>query len=203
MNKIPFNDPIIESIATQYPLPDLIVTTNLFVDLVEDIVAQQLSSKAADTIFKRFCSLFPDGKPTPESLLDKSHEQLREIGMSNAKANYVKNIAQYFIENDLSIEKVNHLSDDELISELTKIKGVGVWTAQMVLIFSLNRPDVFPFGDLAIQQGMKNLYNIPSQGKDLISDISKIADRWKPFRTIGTRYVWLSVNLAKKNAARL
>jgi DNA-3-methyladenine glycosylase II len=200
---LPFNDPVIERIAAQNPLPEIKVTTNLFVDLVEDIVAQQLSSKVADTIFKRFCNLFPDGIPTSDSLLQKSHEQLRAIGLSNAKANYVKNIAQYFLDNDFSVDKVNHLTDEEIVSELIKIKGVGVWTAQMVLIFSLNRPNVFPYGDLAIQQGMNSIYNLQLQGKDLVKEIAKISENWQPYRTIGTRYVWLSVNLAKKNGVRL
>jgi DNA-3-methyladenine glycosylase II len=203
MAKLPFNDPVIERIAAQNPLPEIKVTTNLFVDLVEDIVAQQLSSKVADTIFKRFCNLFPDGIPTSDSLLQKSHEQLRAIGLSNAKANYVKNIAQYFLDNDFSVDKVNHLTDEEIVSELIKIKGVGVWTAQMVLIFSLNRPNVFPYGDLAIQQGMNSIYNLQLQGKDLVKEIAKISENWQPYRTIGTRYVWLSVNLAKKNGVRL
>jgi DNA-3-methyladenine glycosylase II len=200
---LPFNDPVIERIAAQNPLPEIKVTTNLFVDLVEDIVAQQLSSKVADTIFKRFCNLFPEGIPTSDSLLQKSHEQLRAIGLSNAKANYVKNIAQYFLDNDFSVDKVNHLTDEEIVSELIKIKGVGVWTAQMVLIFSLNRPNVFPYGDLAIQQGMNSIYNLQLQGKDLVKEIAKISENWQPYRTIGTRYVWLSVNLAKKNGVRL
>jgi DNA-3-methyladenine glycosylase II len=200
---LPFNDPVIERIAAQNSLPEIKVTTNLFVDLVEDIVAQQLSSKVADTIFKRFCNLFPDGIPTSDSLLQKSHEQLRAIGLSNAKANYVKNIAQYFLDNDFSVDKVNHLTDEEIVSELIKIKGVGVWTAQMVLIFSLNRPNVFPYGDLAIQQGMNSIYNLQLQGKDLVKEIAKISENWQPYRTIGTRYVWLSVNLAKKNGVRL
>jgi DNA-3-methyladenine glycosylase II len=203
MAKLPFNDPVIERIAAQNPLPEIKVTTNLFVDLVEDIVAQQLSSKVADTIFKRFCNLFPEGIPTSDSLLQKSHEQLRAIGLSNAKANYVKNIAQYFLDNDFSVDKVNHLTDEEIVSELIKIKGVGVWTAQMVLIFSLNRPNVFPYGDLAIQQGMNSIYNLQLQGKDLVKEIAKISENWQPYRTIGTRYVWLSVNLAKKNGVRL
>ncbi len=197
MQSIPFKDEVIAKLASEHPLHEIITTSNLFVDLVENIVCQQLSGRVAEVIFKRFCSLFPNNAPTPELLLKITIEQLRTVGLSNAKANYVQNIASYTIVNNLTVSNFDSLTDEQIISELTKIKGVGVWTAQMVLIFSLNRQDVFPVGDLAIQQGMKKMYNLKVEGKELLSKIVSISETWKPYRTIGTRYVWKFVNLHK------
>jgi DNA-3-methyladenine glycosylase II len=203
MTSLPFNDPVIASVANKSSLTTLKQTSNLFVDLVEDIVAQQLSGKVAEVIFKRFCNLFPNSIPTPDILKSISTEELRSVGLSNAKANYVRNIAEYALANDLSVEYISSLNDVDIINELTKIKGVGVWTAQMVLIFSLNRPDVFPIEDLAIRQGMQTLYGLTEEGKELRKRLESIADTWRPHRTLGTRYVWLYVNLKRSNAVRL
>ncbi|MDX9768975.1 MAG: hypothetical protein RBT19_01330 [Tenuifilaceae bacterium] len=203
MNDFPINDPVIQSIAVGNTLPEIKRTTNLFVDLLEDIVAQQLSGKVADVIFKRFCKLFPHNKPTPEQLNGISIDELRAVGLSNAKANYVRNIAEYAMGNTLTVEHFDRLSDDEIIKELTRIKGVGVWTAQMVLIFSLNRPNVFPIDDLAIRLGMQKLYAVELEGKALKQKLVDIADGWQPNRTLGTRLVWAWVNSQKKNAVRM
>ncbi|MDX9848196.1 MAG: hypothetical protein RBT74_14535 [Tenuifilaceae bacterium] len=203
MNNFPINDPVIQSIAVGNTLPEIKRTTNLFVDLLEDIVAQQLSGKVADVIFKRFCKLFPDNKPTPEQLKGISIDELRSVGLSNAKANYVRNIAEYATTSILTVEHFDSLSDEEIIIELTKIKGVGVWTAQMVLIFSLYRPDVFPIDDLAIRLGMQKLYAVDLEGKALMKKLVEIANSWNPNRTLGTRYIWAWVNSQKNNAVRM
>jgi DNA-3-methyladenine glycosylase II len=201
-NTLPFNDPVIEAIASKYLLPELTCTTDVYLDLVENIISQQLSGKVASIIFSRFKELFPANYPEAKMLVEISVERLRSAGLSNAKAQYVKNVAQFSLYEDISINRINKLSDDELIALLTKIKGVGVWTAQMVLIFSLNRPDVFPIDDLAIQLGMQNLYGINYKGKDLKKQLSAISDMWKPYRTLGTRYVWLHVNKMKEMNTR-
>ncbi|MDY0254216.1 MAG: hypothetical protein RBR30_07360 [Tenuifilaceae bacterium] len=203
MNNLPITDPKIQSVAQGINLPEIKKTTNLFVDLVEDIVAQQLSGKVADVIFKRFCCLFPQNLPTPELLYKISTDDLRSVGLSNAKANYVRNIAEYAMTNILTVEHFDSLSDEEIVKELTKIKGVGVWTAQMVLIFSLNRPDVFPIDDLAIRLGMQKLYAVELEGKALKQKLVDIANGWRPNRTLGTRYIWAWVNSQKNNAARM
>ena len=202
MHKLPFNDPRMESIANSMDLTDLKKTTNLFSDVVEDIVAQQLSGRVAEVIFKRFCELFPNALPTPELLAAKTIDKLRSVGLSTAKANYVRNIADYALTKGLSVERFDSLCDEEIVSELTTIKGVGVWTAQMVLIFSLTRSDVFPVDDLAIRQGMTLIYGINLEGKPLKNKLVEIAERWKPYRTVGTRYVWAWVNSQKSNAVR-
>jgi DNA-3-methyladenine glycosylase II len=203
MTNFPITDPIIQSIAQVNILPEIKKTTNLFVDLVEDIVAQQLSGRVADVIFKRFCSLFPNNKPTPELLRIIPIDELRLVGLSNAKANYVKNIAEYASKKILTVKQFDSLSDEEIIKELTTIKGVGVWTAQMVLIFSLNRPDVFPIDDLAIRLGMQKLYGLELEGKALREKLIEISELWKPNRTLSTRYIWAWVNKQKNNAVRI
>jgi DNA-3-methyladenine glycosylase II len=199
---IPLGDKVIERIAQNNSLPHIELTKDLYLDLIEDVVSQQLSGKVATVIFNRFLELFPNRYPKPELLCSKTVDDLRSVGLSNSKALYVKNIAEFSLTEDLSVNHINSLSDEEIVELLCKIKGVGVWTAQMVLIFSLNRPDVFPKGDLAIQQGMKHLYCLKSTGKELINDIISISERWKPNRTTGTRYIWLYVNQLKAQKIR-
>ncbi|HOP04657.1 MAG TPA: hypothetical protein PL017_09310 [Tenuifilaceae bacterium] len=202
MKTLPFSDKTIEGIAIKHSLPKVNLTNDIYLDLIEDVISQQLSGKVASVIFSRFLDLFPNRYPDAILLSKTEIEILRKVGLSNSKANYVKNIAEFSLKEDLSFNRINSLPDNEIVKLITQIKGVGIWTAQMVLIFSLNRPDVFPVGDLAIQQGMKKLYNIQETGKDLISKIISISDSWIPYRTIGTRYVWLYVNMLKDQKIR-
>ena len=202
MNILPFNDKTIEEIASKYPLPKIKLTKDIYFDLTEDVISQQLSGKVASVIFNRFLDLFPNRYPDAKLLNNIEIEILRKVGLSNSKANYVKNIAEFSLKEDISFDRINSLSDNEIVKLITQIKGVGIWTAQMVLIFSLNRPDVFPVGDLAIQQGMKKLYNLQETGKELVSKIISISDSWIPCRTTGTRYVWLYVNMLKDQKIR-
>ena len=199
---LPFSDSTIEAIAVKQILPELKLSGDIYLDLIEDVVSQQLSGKVATVIFNRFLNLFPNRYPVPQVLDHMAIEELRSVGLSNSKALYVKNIAHFSLTEDITFIHINSLSDEEIVSLLTRIKGVGVWTAQMVLIFSLNRPDVFPIGDLAIQQGMKSLYGLNKTGKELFSKLKSISNHWKPHRTIGTRYVWLHVNMLKEQKVR-
>jgi DNA-3-methyladenine glycosylase II len=202
MNILPFNDKTIEEIASKYPLPKIKLTKDIYFDLTEDVISQQLSGKVASVIFNRFLDLFPNRYPDAKLLNNIEIEILRNVGLSNSKANYVKNIADFSLKEDISFDRINSLPDNEIVKLITQIKGVGIWTAQMVLIFSLNRPDVFPVGDLAIQQGMKKLYNLEETGRELIPKITSISDSWIPHRTTGTRYVWLHVNMLKDQKIR-
>jgi DNA-3-methyladenine glycosylase II len=203
MVKLPFADPIIDSISSKYELPKLKLSTDLYLDLIENIISQQLSGKVAKAIFTRFCSIFPNNYPAANLVLKLPDEKLREAGLSGAKTQYVKAIAEFSLSNDLTVIKFSQLSDEEIISQLVKVKGIGVWTAQMLLIFSLNRQNVFPVDDLAIRIGMQNLYGIASQGVQLKKDMIAIAENWQPNRTIGTRYIWLHINNTKVKAERL
>jgi DNA-3-methyladenine glycosylase II len=168
-----------------------------YLALLESIASQQLSVKAADTIFKRFCDGFPDGYPAPKLLYKKTDEWLRSLGLSYQKAGYMRNVADFALNNDFSKKYLNTLSDQAVIDYLIPIKGVGKWTIQMLLLFELQRPDVFAPDDLGIQQGMQKLYNIKSEGKQLKIDMEKIAKKWSPYRSIASRYVWRSKDLAK------
>jgi DNA-3-methyladenine glycosylase II len=158
--------------------------------LCYSILGQQLSTKVAATIRKRFLKLY-DGKPTPEQILATSHETLRSIGLSGAKANYVHNVARFTIESGLSHRLLNKMSNEEVIEYLTKIKGVGRWTAEMLLMFTLGREDVFAVDDLGIQQAMIKIYKLDKTNKKkLREDMLKISGNWSPFRTYACLHLW-------------
>jgi DNA-3-methyladenine glycosylase II len=183
-------DPKMAAIIPQIDLPIVEVHSDIYLDLISSIVSQQLSVKAADTIFNRFLDLFENRYPTPQQILDKDPEILRGCGLSYQKATYIKNIAAYWIENKDTMHDWLTMSDDDIISELTPIKGVGKWTVQMILMFRLNRLDVFPIDDLGIRQGMIKIYGVEETGKDLIKKLHELAEPWRPYRSIACRYVW-------------
>ena len=164
---------------------------DVYYDLVRTIAFQQLSGKAATTIFNRFLELFEDVYPHPTQVLDFEIADLRGVGFSRQKSSYIQNIAQFFLDND-AVEEFCKKESDEVITEyLTQIKGVGVWTVHMLLMFTLERPDVFPDGDLGIQQGMIGLYNIKADNKkELLKKMNKLAAPWKPYRTYASRFIW-------------
>ena len=178
------------AIMPQIELPIVEVHNDIYLDLLNSIVSQQLSVKAADTIFKRFIALFTESYPAPQHVLDIDAEILRGCGLSYQKATYIKNIAAYWINNKDAMKDWLSMSDDEIIAELTPIKGVGKWTVQMILMFRLNRLDVFPIDDLGIRQGMVKMYNVEETGKDLIKKLHEISESWRPYRSIACRYVW-------------
>lgn len=173
-----------------YGLPDSAGKIDVFNALIRSIVGQQLSIKAAQTIYQRFLALFSE-KPSPHSLMGMEHEMLKGVGLSNQKATYVKNVARFFDQKKLGALQWEELSDTEIIDLLTAIKGVGTWTVQMLLMFTLDRPDVFPVDDLGIQQGMKHFYGLHEEGKALKSKLHDIADRWKPYRSIASKLIWI------------
>lgn len=171
-------------------MPDFTPSGRIYYDLLESIVSQQLSVKAATTIFNRFCTIFPDNYPHPELLIEVETSRLREAGLSNQKAGYLQNVARFSLNNDLENHTWDQMSDEEIIEFLSQIKGVGKWTVQMLLMFSLGRPDVFPIDDLGIQQAMVRLYGINETGKDLKKKMLEIAAPWQPWRTVACRYLW-------------
>lgn len=197
------SDRIVKRLAGEYELNPLPITKDIYLDMLENIVSQQLSGKVAAVIFNRFIELFPNRYPEPELLVRVDDAELREVGLSRAKATYVKAFAKFKLHQNLEVDQIQRLSDQEVIKLLTQVKGVGVWTVQMLLIFSLGRNDVFPVDDLAIRQGMAELYNLQTKGKELRLDLVQIAEKWAPYRTWGTRLIWAYVNSKKKNAARM
>lgn len=158
--------------------------------LLRSITGQQLSVKAAATIHGRFLDLFHENDPNPTRLLRMPIEKLRSAGLSMQKANYLKSVAAQAQQGNLEFKSINQLDDDALVRSLTEIKGIGVWSAQMVMMFALQRPDVFPTGDLGIQQSMAKHYGIQDKGKALIQSMETIADHWRPFRTLACRHLW-------------
>jgi DNA-3-methyladenine glycosylase II len=166
------------------------LSIDIYHSLLGSIVSQQLSTKVVKIIWNRFTDLFVDGYPDSESLLSKEHEVLRGIGLSNNKANYVKNVAEFNLSNDMSFDYLQEKSDEEIIEYLTQIKGVGRWTVQMILMFPMDRPNVFPSNDLGIQNAMKKLYNIDLEKKALVEKMEEIALHWDPYKTMASKYLW-------------
>ena len=165
-------------------------SADLYLDLLNAIVSQQLSGRAATTIFERFLDLFPDRDPTPRRLKAMLLPRLRSAGVSRQKAGYLKNVAAFALRQPLDRAALRRLSDDEIIAQLTEIKGVGRWTVEMLLMFSLGRRDVFPLDDLGIQLAMKKLYHLRGRGRQLHKRMLAIASSWQPERTLACRYLW-------------
>jgi len=181
----------IQPLLANIIMPDFTPSGRIYYDLLESIVSQQLSVKVADVIFKRFLSLFPENYPQPDYVVKIDLEQLRSVGLSGQKAGYLKNVAQFAIDNDLEKMDWAAMSDEEVIDFLTQIKGVGKWTVQMLLMFSLARPDIFPVDDLGIQQAMKRLFKIEEQNpRQLKTRMIELSEPWKPWRTVACRYLW-------------
>ena len=186
-------DPILKPILSDKLPTNRGEEADLFNDLIRSITGQQLSTKAAATIYGRFRELYA-AAPTPDQVLATEHDSLRSVGFSNQKAKYAHNVAQYFKKNQLTKAQYDKMTDDELIAQLTEIKGVGVWTVQMILMFSLGRADVFPVGDLGIKNAMVKHYNLEETGKDLQKRMVEIAEAWKPYRTYACYFLWESLN---------
>jgi DNA-3-methyladenine glycosylase II len=184
-----FSDPILKNLIKKYPAPKFTDRSEfLFYELVESIISQQLSIKAADTIFGRFQALFGKKFPTPKQVLAMEDEKLRACGLSFAKISYVKSVANAFVSDLIDIEKIKKQTDEEVIAELTQIKGVGRWTAEMILIFTLKRPDVFSIGDLGLRNAITRLYGI-TERKEMLT----LSETWKPYRSTASWYLWRSL----------
>lgn len=184
------SDPVMKEVIRFTGKLEEVGHKDLFTSLLRSIVGQQLSGKAADTIWSRFIALFPRKKPTADALLAIDIELLRGAGLSYQKAGYLKNIALFSKEQTLDYRKLHTKTDEELIDYLTSIKGVGKWTVEMILIFTLNRQDVFPLDDLGIQQAMTKLFNLRKTGKELKKEMLKRSAVWAPYRSLATRHLW-------------
>jgi DNA-3-methyladenine glycosylase II len=163
-----------------------------FASLAEAIVYQQLNGKAAETIFKRFAALAGDPL-TPEGILKLSDEELRGVGLSKQKSTYLKNLAQKTAAGVLDFSRLPELPDEEVIEHLTQVKGIGVWTAHMFLIFSLRRLNVLPTGDYGVQMALKRHYRKRKLPKP--KDMEKIARAWEPYRSVACWYMWRSLDI--------
>lgn len=163
---------------------------NLCLYLCYSIMSQQLSTKVAKVIKQRFLDLYGE-EPTPQQIIDTPFEKLRGIGLSNAKVSYIQNVAKFEIENGMDHKKLSKMNNEEVITYLTQIKGVGRWTTEMLLMFALCREDVFAPGDLGLQQAVIGLYDLKHRKKKImLSKIIKIAEQWSPYRTYACMYLW-------------
>jgi DNA-3-methyladenine glycosylase II len=156
--------------------------------LVRSIVYQQLSGKAAATIHGRVLALIGDGAEAAQRIVATSHEDLRAAGLSNAKARYVRNLAEHVLDGSLPVESLHDLSDEEIIAALTQVKGIGKWSAQMFMMFRLGRPDVLPELDLGVQKGIQKAYRLRKLPTP--KQVLRRGEKWAPYRTIGSWYMW-------------
>jgi DNA-3-methyladenine glycosylase II len=183
-------DPILKEIILNSNEIKPSLELDIYHYLLDSIVSQQLSIKVADIIFNRFLDLFSERYPHPKLLLNMDDETLRNVGLSYRKASYLKNVAQFTLENNLDFEHIQKQSDTDLMDLFIQIKGVGKWTVQMLLMFPLDRDDVFPVDDLGIQTNMKKIYKLTSEKKELKKELIKIAENWKPYRSLASKYIW-------------
>lgn len=183
-------DPTLARIITTKDPFRLYADADAYLDLLQSVVSQQLSVRAADTIFRRFLDLFPRRNPTPARLLRLRMERLRSAGVSRQKAEYLKAVATFAQRGHLDSRLLQRMDDEQVIAHLTAIRGVGRWTAEMLLMFSLNRPDVFPVDDLGIQSAMRDLYKLRGDGPRFKARLGRIAETWRPHRTLACKYLW-------------
>tara|TARA_B100000902_G_scaffold159863_1_gene155663 strand:+ start:902 stop:1540 length:639 start_codon:yes stop_codon:yes gene_type:complete len=183
------NDPDLIKLFDSIEVNTLDPGNNYFKALTRSIIYQQLSGRAAKTIFNRFKSLYSNNPfPIPEQVLETDIETLRASGLSYNKSYYIKNIAQAFLEEPDAYDNLSKMNDKDIIGLLTQVKGIGLWTVQMFLMFTLNRPDVFPATDLAIQKGYRSYFKLNDLPKP--NDMIKRSEMWIPYRTTVSLYLW-------------
>jgi DNA-3-methyladenine glycosylase II len=159
--------------------------------LLRAIVGQQLSTKAARTIYRRVCELFDGSTPSPEQLLEASEDDLRAAGLSGRKVEYIRDLASHVLSGELELDRLGQLSDEDVIAEIVAVRGLGQWTAEMFLLFHLERPDVLSGGDLGIRKAVQAEYRLdemPAPGRVL-----EIGEAWRPDRSLASLYLWESL----------
>lgn len=169
----------------------LSVHKKVYLHVCTAILSQQLSTKVARVLHKRFLDLYGGKDPSARQILETPVTAFRNIGFSNAKASYVHNVCRFFIDNNVTDARLYKMSDDEVLDLLIRIKGVGKWTVEMILMFTLGREDIFAMDDLGLKQSVIKLYNIKETDKKLLREkIEKISLRWSPYRTYACKYLW-------------
>ena len=169
----------------------LIARKNIYLHLCSSIMSQQLSVKVAAVIYERFLSLYKNKKPSLTQIIDTPFDTLRSVGLSNAKTQYVKNVCVFFLTEKITDAKLQKMSNESLIKYLSQIKGVGQWTVEMILMFTLGREDVFAVDDLGIQQSITKLYQLDASDKKALKiKMMELSANWSPYRTYACRYLW-------------
>jgi DNA-3-methyladenine glycosylase II len=186
-------DPVMRDLMRRYGACGLAESqhTDPYKALVHAIMSQQLSTKAAATIARRFSDLFGGKFPTPAQVLEMPADRLRSVGLSGMKVSFVRDLAQRLHEGSLRLDLLDKMSDEEVIVELTKVKGIGRWTAEMFLMFRLHRPDVLPVGDLGIVNAMKKQYHLRKTPTP--KRMTQIGESWRPYRSVACWYLWASL----------
>lgn len=196
LNHFRIADPTLFSVLENIPNKHQLTSKkspDIFSDLIESVICQQLSNKAGATIFERFRALFPNKIVTPKKALAMPDEKIRKTGPSWSKISYIKNIARAVVSGDLNLKTIDAKDDESVIAELTKIKGIGRWTAEMFLMFTLGRPDIFSYGDLGLRKAMMKLYGLKKE--PTVKQMEKLTNRWKPYRTYAARILWRSLEI--------
>jgi DNA-3-methyladenine glycosylase II len=191
-------DPVMASLIERYGDPDGVMARrgrrpgDAYGALLRSIVGQQLSSKAARTIYERLIALFDNRTPTPRELLDTDPEEIRAAGLSRAKVTFLRDLAEHVEDGELDLEKLPELPDEEVLDQLTQVKGLGPWTVDMFLIFHLGRPDVLPVGDQGIRRAVQIEYGLDELPD--ASELERIAEPWRPHRSLACLYLWRSLD---------
>jgi DNA-3-methyladenine glycosylase II len=185
-------DPKMRRLVQKYRLPELEKKENLFGALIYEIIGQQLSGKVAKILYSRFLKLWPKKKfPEPKNVLKMPDRKIRDCGCSWAKVKYIKALAKSVANGQLNLKSLHRVSDDEARKQLLSVKGIGPWTCEMFLIFSLHRPDIFSVGDLGLRTAVSKLYKVK---RNDFKKIEKISQRWRPYRSFACRYLWKSLD---------
>jgi DNA-3-methyladenine glycosylase II len=188
-------DPVMKSVIERVGPCGLKPRRDYFIVLAQSIFTQQISTKVATVLFNRFRDQFPRRKPTPllaKAFLTSDDEAtIRSCGISRQKRGYLIDLCDHFIDRKVPVRRFAKMTDEEVIQSLIPVKGIGRWTAEMFLIFVLNRPDVFPIDDLGLQESYKRLYGLPT--RPTAKELLPLGDRWRPWRTIATYYLWRGV----------
>lgn len=185
-------DPLLGPVVAQHPKPEFQMSDCVFASLSSAIISQQLSTKAASTIYGRFLKLIRKKKPDAKAVSKCTVEQLRDVGVSRPKAAYLLDLADRTMSGQLHIDRLTEMSNEEVITEVTSVKGLGEWSADMFLMFALCRSDVWPVGDLGIQNGVRDL--LGREDRLSADEMVEVAEAWRPYRTVAARYVWNSLD---------
>jgi DNA-3-methyladenine glycosylase II len=186
------SDPVIAAIIARVGKYAIEFREPEFQTLVRSIVYQQLSGKAASTILGRLVAALPDGHLTPEAILALEPERMRALGLSKQKTSYIRDLAERTQAGELDFSRLRDMTDEDVIETLTRVKGVGVWTAHMFLIFALRRPNILPTGDLGVRSAIRKAYRLRDLPKP--ARIEKLAKRWHPYCSVAAWYLWRSVD---------
>jgi len=187
-------DSVLGSLIEKIGIVDYQSEKDIFESLVFSIIGQQLSGKAAETIYNRFQNLFLNQKFTPDQILKLDPAQIRAVGTSWAKAASLQDLSQKVLDGTVDLIALPGLSDQEIINHLVQVKGIGPWSAQMRLMFSFHRPDIFPLDDVGIQNALVKHYGLNRKHKNMKQKMLKIARNWRPYRTVACWYLWVSLD---------